>query len=96
MTRVCVARSQVPKGLPTLFIAQEFLDALPVHQFQYTKSGWRERLVDINVPGAGGASVDGAEEDGGKGKRKGKGNEKGKGKEADGEPSKDELEADFR
>ncbi|CAN0472387.1 unnamed protein product, partial [Ectocarpus sp. 8 AP-2014] len=43
---------QVPKGQPSLFIAQEFLDALPVHQFQYTGNGWRERLVDVNVPGA--------------------------------------------
>lgn len=51
----------MPKGQPTLFIAQEFLDALPVHQFQYTENGWRERLVDVNVPGAGGASVDGPE-----------------------------------
>lgn len=52
----------MPKGLPTLFIAQEFLDALPVHQFQYTEKGWRERLVDLNIPGAGGASADGAKE----------------------------------
>lgn len=47
----------MPKGDPTLFIGQEFLDALPVHQFQYTAEGWRERLVDINIPGAGGEEV---------------------------------------
>lgn len=38
---------KVPTG-PSLFIAQEFLDALPVHQFQYTAEGWREVLIDIN------------------------------------------------
>jgi NADH dehydrogenase [ubiquinone] 1 alpha subcomplex assembly factor 7 len=27
-------------------MSQEILDALPVHQFQMTKDGWRERLVD--------------------------------------------------
>lgn len=26
---------------------QEFLDALPVHQFVRTRGGWRERLVDV-------------------------------------------------
>lgn len=40
---------QVPQG-PSLFIAQEFLDALPVHQFEYTANGWREVLVDLNTP----------------------------------------------
>ena len=33
--------------IPTLYIAHEFLDALPVHHFQRTSWGWRERLVDI-------------------------------------------------
>lgn len=47
----------MPKGDPTLIIGQEFLDALPVHQFQYTAEGWRERLVDINIPGVGGEEV---------------------------------------
>ncbi|CAN0233756.1 unnamed protein product, partial [Hapterophycus canaliculatus] len=42
------ALEQASGGEPTIFIAQEFLDALPVHQFQYTEEGWRERLVDIN------------------------------------------------
>ena len=36
--------SEVPDG-PTLLIANEFIDALPVHQFQMTAEGWRERLV---------------------------------------------------
>lgn len=35
-------------ALPTIYIAQEFFDALPVHVFQMDKCGaWRERLVDI-------------------------------------------------
>ncbi len=84
----------MPKGLPTLFIAQEFLDALPVHQFQYTEKGWRERLVDINVPGTGGASADGMKE-------KGQGHVQGESATAegggDGESQMDEeQECDFR
>lgn len=31
---------------PCLFIANEFFDALPIHQYQTTGSGFRERLVD--------------------------------------------------
>ncbi|KAL3144498.1 hypothetical protein ABBQ32_004236 [Trebouxia sp. C0010 RCD-2024] len=38
---------EVPDDLPTIYIAHEFLDALPVHQFQKTERGWCERLVDI-------------------------------------------------
>ncbi|CAM9747632.1 unnamed protein product, partial [Ectocarpus fasciculatus] len=83
---------QVPKGQPTLFVAQEFLDALPVHQFQYTANGWRERLVDVNVPGAGGASVDGPE--GGKGSQEGDGSAAEGGGEESGK--QDAKEADFR
>jgi hypothetical protein len=29
------------------------LDAFPVHQFTYTSSGWRERLVDVNGKASG-------------------------------------------
>lgn len=32
---------------PALYIAHEFLDALPVHQFQRTSRSWCERLVDV-------------------------------------------------
>lgn len=35
---------------PTLYIAHEFIDALPVHQFQKTERGWCERLIDIAPP----------------------------------------------
>ena len=32
----------------SFIIGQEFLDAFPVHQFIYTKKGWREKLIDID------------------------------------------------
>lgn len=34
----------VPAG-PILLIANEFFDALPIHQFERTDTGWRERMV---------------------------------------------------
>jgi SAM-dependent MidA family methyltransferase len=37
---------------PVIVIANEFLDALPVHQFQATAQGWRERLVGLAPDGA--------------------------------------------
>lgn len=36
--------AELPEG-PLLLIGQELLDALPVHQFEYTEEGWRERMV---------------------------------------------------
>ena len=44
--------ADVPPG-PTLAVANEFFDALPVRQFQRTKGGWRERLVSGD-PDSGG------------------------------------------
>ncbi len=42
----------VPVGVPCIIVGNEFLDALPVHQFQFTERGWREILIDIdNGPG---------------------------------------------
>lgn len=38
----------VPKGL-SYFIAHEFFDALPIHQFMKTVQGWREVMVDRDV-----------------------------------------------
>lgn len=35
------------KDLPVFMVLQEFLDALPVHSFQKTSEGWRERLIDV-------------------------------------------------
>ncbi|KAF5296316.1 hypothetical protein FQA39_LY12533 [Lamprigera yunnana] len=37
----------VPKNF-TIFIAHEFFDALPVHQFKKTNNGYREVLIDID------------------------------------------------
>ncbi len=37
---------EAPVG-PALFVANEFFDALPVHQFERTRHGWRERMVGL-------------------------------------------------
>ena len=39
--------ASVPHQYPTLILGHEFLDALPIQKFQYTKKGWREILVDL-------------------------------------------------
>lgn len=44
--------ADVPPG-PTLAVANEFFDALPVRQFQRTADGWCERLVAEDAPGGG-------------------------------------------
>lgn len=36
----------LPPG-PMILIANEFLDALPIHQFEMTPDGWRERAVTL-------------------------------------------------
>lgn len=41
------ALEQVPSGVPTIIIAHEFYDALPVHQFQRASRGWCEKMVDV-------------------------------------------------
>ncbi|XP_051224746.1 uncharacterized protein [Lolium perenne] len=38
---------QVPSGLPTIIVAHEFFDALPIHQFQKGSRGWSEKMVDL-------------------------------------------------
>ncbi len=40
----------VPAG-PSLIVANEFFDALPVRQFQRTDRGWRERMVGLAPDG---------------------------------------------
>jgi SAM-dependent MidA family methyltransferase len=40
----------VPSG-PLIVIANEFFDALPVHQMAKTPSGWHERMVGIGTDG---------------------------------------------
>ena len=42
--------ADVPEG-PTLLLANELLDALPIHQYQRMITGWHERLVDV-TPGS--------------------------------------------
>lgn len=37
----------VPTGF-SVFVAQEFFDALPIHKFQRTDKGWREVMVDVD------------------------------------------------
>ncbi|XP_046847601.1 protein arginine methyltransferase NDUFAF7, mitochondrial-like isoform X2 [Xenia sp. Carnegie-2017] len=37
----------IPKGF-SFYLANEFFDALPIHQFKLTKYGWREILVGID------------------------------------------------
>ena len=37
--------------MPNFIIANEFFDALPIHQFRYTDAGWREVLVGISKDG---------------------------------------------
>jgi NADH dehydrogenase [ubiquinone] 1 alpha subcomplex assembly factor 7 len=37
----------LPDG-PALIVGNEFLDALPIHQFQMTEQGWRERGIDLS------------------------------------------------
>ncbi|MGE4351616.1 MAG: class I SAM-dependent methyltransferase [Bdellovibrionales bacterium] len=38
--------SELPP-LPTIVLANEFFDALPVHQYMRTPEGWRERMVGL-------------------------------------------------
>ena len=42
------ALETIPRDQPIITIANEFLDALPVRQFQKTKDGWMERVVQLN------------------------------------------------
>jgi SAM-dependent MidA family methyltransferase len=41
----------LPTDRPLLIVANEFFDALPVHQLVMTFSGWRERVVRIGMDG---------------------------------------------
>lgn len=38
--------SDLPEG-PLFLIANEFFDALPIHQFQKTDTGWQERMIGL-------------------------------------------------
>jgi NADH dehydrogenase [ubiquinone] 1 alpha subcomplex assembly factor 7 len=39
--------SEVPDG-PLLLVANEFFDALPIHQFELRPEGWRERVIECD------------------------------------------------
>ncbi len=41
---------QVPEG-PMLLVANEFFDALPIHQLERSVGGWRERRIDLGPDG---------------------------------------------
>jgi len=41
----------LPTDRPLLIVANEFFDALPVHQLVMTFSGWRERVVRLGMDG---------------------------------------------
>ena len=41
----------VPEG-PAILIANEFFDALPIHQFERTGDGWNERRIGLDDDGA--------------------------------------------
>lgn len=43
--------NQLPQGMPILLLANEFLDALPIQQFQKTASGWAQRMVGLDDAG---------------------------------------------
>ena len=48
--------SAVPPG-PLILVANEFLDALPVRQFEMTADGWMERYVNVDDSGRFGFSL---------------------------------------
>lgn len=42
-------QKQTDSYMPSFIVCQEFMDALPVHSFEKTAEGWRERMVDITL-----------------------------------------------
>lgn len=39
---------QIEGGSPMIIVANEFLDALPIHQLQFVSGEWKERVVGLN------------------------------------------------
>lgn len=39
----------LPTDRPLIIIANEFFDALPIHQYLYSNGGWVERFIDIDT-----------------------------------------------
>jgi NADH dehydrogenase [ubiquinone] 1 alpha subcomplex assembly factor 7 len=50
--------AEVPEG-PMILLANEFFDALPIHQYVLREGAWRERLVDVTAETDGFAFVEG-------------------------------------
>ncbi|WP_374525264.1 class I SAM-dependent methyltransferase [Sphingopyxis sp.] len=52
----------LPGDMPLIIVANEFFDALPIHQYVRTANGWRERMVvrrdGLLAPEAGGLPAD--------------------------------------
>ena len=46
------AMTEVPEGTPTIVIANEFFDALPIRQVVFANGAWRERMVGLDAGGA--------------------------------------------
>ncbi|WP_269580627.1 class I SAM-dependent methyltransferase [Roseibium sp. Sym1] len=46
----CERFADVPDG-PMILVANEFFDALPIHQFMRTPEGWRERCIGLSAEG---------------------------------------------
>jgi SAM-dependent MidA family methyltransferase len=49
--RWAASMEELPDDAPLLLVANEFLDCLPVRQFQRTEGGWSERLVGLDGGG---------------------------------------------
>ena len=50
--------ADIPAG-PTILLANEFFDALPIHQYIRRNGAWRERLVGLAAAGDGFAFIEG-------------------------------------
>lgn len=44
----CQNIADLPSDTPAIFIGNEFLDALPIQQFEYTSEGWQERRIGLD------------------------------------------------
>ncbi len=44
--------ADLPKGVPAIVIANEFLDALPIAQYEWRSGGWHTRTVGVDEAGA--------------------------------------------
>jgi SAM-dependent MidA family methyltransferase len=46
------ARFDEVPAAPSIIVANEFFDALPIHQAECRPTGWHERMVDVDASGA--------------------------------------------